>query len=171
MDGRVSIPTNETTGVNCLITLGGGGELTMGKRKFNLLGIQTRNRGKISLNQFVIYIQIFPHSHSKFLAPPQISIRLQKKILDRKCIGGGGICLPLPPPKLRLWIKLFSWNDSSLPWRQRNVCSRLPNYTASYPRRQHSSQSLPWEPHRSFYTEVRRHDVPAKRRYLDGEGM
>jgi len=141
-----------------------GAKLTMGKRKFNLLRIQARKRGNISLNRFVIYIHPSPNSHSKFLAPPQISSK--KSWIENIFFVGWGICPPLPPPNLRLRIKLFSWNDYSLHWRQRNVCSCLPNYTASYPRRQHSSQSLPWESHRTFYTEVKWHDVPPKRRYL-----
>jgi len=42
----------------------------------------------------------------------------------------------------------------------------LPNYMGSFPRRQHSLLSSPWELHRTCYAEVSWHDVPPKRLYL-----
>jgi hypothetical protein len=84
--------------------------------RVNLLRFQTRKTGKIILNQFLIYVYPFPP------LSPQVSClssnQLQKKyiyiFLDRNKYWGGGICPPLSAPKLRLWIKLFSWNTNSL---------------------------------------------------------
>lgn len=59
-------------GVTWLGTLvgGGGSESTMGIRNFNLRGNQVRKRGKIGVNQSLIWIHPFSHGHPLFFIFP-----------------------------------------------------------------------------------------------------
>jgi hypothetical protein len=82
--------------------MAGGGA---GIRKFNLRMSQVRKRWKIGLSQSLIYTNPFPPLIPQFFYPLQI--RSQKKYSSAEKILEGHLA-PLPPAKLRLWIRLNS---------------------------------------------------------------
>jgi hypothetical protein len=111
------------------VTLGKGKKWIMGIKNFNLRSCQVTKRGKIGLNQFLIYIHPFPPLSPKFFYFLVFnSVAKRKLFLGRKIVGGRLFALFAPPQVTPVSLVLSLFGRSVLhvfPARVREMLQHL----------------------------------------------